>query len=85
MDNQNLYVNGLSEFDKAGLNFQNQYLQDLSIIHEQFVDLWFKNISYFEWSCSDKTYPRIPLGVHPHPQVDFLGFYLKNKMLDKII
>ncbi|PIQ21774.1 MAG: hypothetical protein COW65_07150 [Cytophagales bacterium CG18_big_fil_WC_8_21_14_2_50_42_9] len=50
MDNQNLYVNGLSEYDKAGMNYQNQYLRDLSIIHEQFVDLWFKNISYFEWS-----------------------------------
>jgi len=50
MDNQNLYFNGLSEFDRAGMNYQNQYLQDLSLIHEQFVDLWFKNISYFEWS-----------------------------------
>ena len=52
MDNQNIYVNvnGSSEIDRTGMEFQNQYLRDLSIIHEQFVDLWFKNISYFEWS-----------------------------------
>ena len=50
MDNQNLYLNGVNEFDAIGMNYQNQYLKDLSLIHEQFVDLWFKNISYFEWS-----------------------------------
>ena len=52
MDNQNIYVNvnGSSEIDRTGMEFQNQYLRDLSIIHEQFVVLWFKNISYFEWN-----------------------------------
>jgi len=50
MDNQNLFVNGLSDIDNVGMHYQHQYIQDLSLIHEQFVDLWFKNISYFEWS-----------------------------------
>jgi len=50
MDNQNLYITGLNELDIPGMNYQNQLLKDLSLIHEQFVDLWFKNISYFEWS-----------------------------------
>lgn len=32
----------------SGTRYQHQYLQDLSLIHEKFVDLWFKHINYFE-------------------------------------
>jgi len=77
MDNQNFYVNGLSEFDKAGFNFQTQYLKDLSLIHEQFVDLWFKNISYFEWSLGKLPAENIKF-------IDGLNFfeccYLQNEL-----
>ena len=34
--------------DAPGIKYQHQYLQDLTLIHEKFVDLWFKHIHYFE-------------------------------------
>lgn len=36
------------EVEISGLKYQHQYLQDLTLIHEKFVDLWFKHINYFE-------------------------------------
>lgn len=36
------------ETEIPGIKYQHQYLQDLSLIHEKFVDLWFKHINYFE-------------------------------------
>lgn len=36
------------EVESPGLKYQHQYLQDLTLIHEKFVDLWFKHINYFE-------------------------------------
>jgi hypothetical protein len=48
MDSQNLNTNTPNDLDGPGLHYQHQFLQDLSLIHEKFVDLWFKHINYFE-------------------------------------
>jgi hypothetical protein len=48
MDCQNLTPNTPEDFKYPGIKFQHQYLPDLSLIHEKFVDLWFKHINYFE-------------------------------------
>ena len=48
MDSQNLNPEGPDDFMCSGINFQHQYLPDLTLIHEKFVDLWFKHINYFE-------------------------------------
>lgn len=50
MDSQNLTPNTPDELKYPGIKFQHQYLLDLTLIHEKFVDLWFKHINYFEAS-----------------------------------
>ena len=48
MDSQNLNTHTPSTHECTGIPYQHQYLQDLTLIHEKFVDLWFKHINYFE-------------------------------------
>jgi hypothetical protein len=48
MESQNLTTHTPDSLKLSGIKFQHQYLQDLSLIHEKFVDLWFKHINYFE-------------------------------------
>jgi hypothetical protein len=48
MESQTLNTHSPNDFKHPALNYQHQYLPDLSLIHEMFVDLWFKHINYFE-------------------------------------
>lgn len=50
MESQNLITRNPDKLKFSGPHFQHQYLRDLSLIHEQFVELWFKHINYFEAS-----------------------------------
>jgi hypothetical protein len=48
MDSQNYNDNNPNDFERPGINYHHQHLQDLTLVHEKFVDLWFKHINYFE-------------------------------------
>lgn len=48
MDRLNLNATTSLDFELPGCLYQHQYLPDLTLIHEKFVDLWFKHINYFE-------------------------------------
>lgn len=48
MDSKMMNSTTTLEPECSGTRYQHQYLQDLSLIHEKFVDLWFKHINYFE-------------------------------------
>jgi hypothetical protein len=48
MDSQNLKTHIPGAQECTGNPYQNQYLSDLTLIHEKFIDLWYKHINYFE-------------------------------------
>lgn len=47
MYSQNLNPGWSADDERPGFNYQHQYLPDLSLVHDMFVDIWFKHIRYY--------------------------------------